>query len=257
MGTRKKKIIKNKTIKKKQTINNPKCKINSIYWVNLDRSTERRSSMNEVLKDEVFDDMKKHRVKAFDGLDPKFENYLQKNVENINLDKMSLKSYACLLSHIKAIQEFVKSGDDIAIIFEDDLSMEFKKYWKTDLETCICNAPKDWEILQLYYFLPEFTHLEKKLYTKWNNMFSCLSYIINKKGAKRFLKNLIKNNKITLDLYSVTRHEADRYIYPKLKTYVYKYPFFTHVAKDSTLHTQAVPSHKKNKTKMHKLLKNS
>ena len=43
------------------------------------------------------------------------------------------------MSHIKAIQEFVKSGDEIALIFEDDVSLKFKKYWKTDLETCIKN----------------------------------------------------------------------------------------------------------------------
>ena len=244
-------------MKNKKPLN--KCKINSIYWINLDRSTERRKSMNEVLKDPVFNDMKKHRVEAIDGLDPKFENYLQKNVENTNLDKMSLKSYACLLSHIKAIKEFLKSGDDIAIIFEDDLSMEFKKYWKTDLETCICNAPKDWEILQLYYFLYKNKHLNKNLYTKWDGMLSALAYVINKKGAKRLLKNLIKNNKFSLDLYSVTPHVADVYMYSKLKTYVYKYPFFTTVSKDTTIHKESfhLKAHKMNKKKMDELLKNS
>ena len=44
--------------------------------------------MKEVLKDQVFDDMTKHRVSAFDGLDPKFVNYLQKNVENVNFKDM-------------------------------------------------------------------------------------------------------------------------------------------------------------------------
>jgi GR25 family glycosyltransferase involved in LPS biosynthesis len=258
MGTRKNKTIKNKTIKNKKTLN--KCKINSIYWINLDRSTERRKLMNEVLKDEVFDDMKKHRVKAFDGLDSKFEKYLQKNVENVNLDKNTLKEYACLLSHIKAIQEFVKSGDDIAIIFEDDVSMEFKKYWKTTLEECICNAPKDWKILQLYYFLGARKKLETNIYTKWHDtMWSALSYVINKKGAKQILKHLIKNNKISLDLPSVTSHVADVYIYSKLKTYVYKYPFFTTVSKDTTIHEEHIHLnfHKKNKKRMSELLKNS
>jgi GR25 family glycosyltransferase involved in LPS biosynthesis len=223
--------------------------------------------MNEVLKDHVFDDMKKHRVEAFDGLDPKFENYLQKNVENTNLDKMSLKSYACLLSHIKAIKEFVKSGDDIAIIFEDDLSMEFKKYWKTTLEECICNAPKHWEIIQLYYNNTKYNNNPKllnKLYTEHtenSEYYGAVAYIINKKGARRFLKKLIKNNKFLLEKdtnNSYLRHVSDIYLYLKMKTYVYKYPFFTYLSKDTTIQRlKDVGYQKKIKKNMTKLLKNS
>jgi hypothetical protein len=101
--------------------------------------------------------------------------------------------------------------------------------------------------------------LEKEIYTKWDDtMWSALSYVINKKGAKQFLKHLIKNNKISLDLHSVTPHPADVYIYSKLKTYVYKYPFFVTVSKDTTIHEDHIhlKFHKKNKKRMTKLLKN-
>ena len=164
MVTRKNKTSKNKTSKNKTSKN--KCKINSIYWINLDRSVERRKQMIETLKDPVFNNIKKHRVKALDGTDASFLQYLKKNVENVNLEKDTLKKYACLLSHIKAIQEFANSGEKIGLIFEDDLSLQFKKYWKTDLETCICNAPKNWEIIQLYYFLAHRNKLFEQPYTE-------------------------------------------------------------------------------------------
>jgi GR25 family glycosyltransferase involved in LPS biosynthesis len=223
--------------------------------------------MKEVLKDQVFDDMTKHRVSAFDGLDPKFVNYLQKNVENVNFNRTTPKEYACLLSHIKAIQEFVKSGDEIAIIFEDDISMEFKKYWKTTLEECICKAPKDWEIIQLYYNNTKYNNNPKllnKLYTEHtenSEYYGAVAYVINKKGATRFLKKLIKNNKIILEKdtnNSYFRHVSDIYLYLQMKTYVYKYPFFTYVSKDTTIQSpKDVGYQKKIKKNMTKLLKNS
>ena len=249
MITRKNKKIKNKTLKNK-------CKINSIYWINLDRSVERRKQMIETLKDSVFNNMKKHRVKAIDATNPKFSQYLKKNVENVNLEKDTLNKYACLLSHIKAIEEFANSGEKLALIFEDDLSMKYKKYWKIDLETCICNSPKDWEIIQLYYFLEHRNHLLKQQYSensKEDHLYSAVAYIINRKGATRFLNKHQKNNKILLD--KKIRHFADYYIYDKMKTYVYKYPFFTTISNDSNIDPNDLNDHKDFKKKMEQLLK--
>ena len=252
--TRKNKTRKNKTRKNKTHINT---QIDSVYWINLNRSKERKKIMHNVLKDPIFDKMKKHRVEAFDGKKPSFDNYLT-NFTNIKIknEKVSLIEYACFLSHIKAIQEFVKSGDDIALIFEDDISLKFKKYWKTDLETCILNAPKDWEILQLFYFMDKRKTLLKNTYTFHGKkrIFSALAYIINKKGATRFLNNLIKNEKITLDAKVLPI--SDIYLYDKIKTYVYKYPFFSPISKESTIHQSHIKGHIESAALMEELLKN-
>ena len=134
--------------------------------------------------------------------------------------------------------------------------MKYKKYWKTDLETCVCNAPKDWEILQLYYFIGSNNDLFKQQYTvnsRENHFYSTAAYIINKKGATRFLNKHKKNNKILLD--KKIRHYADKYIYEKIKTYVYKYPFFTTISNDSNIDTKDLKDHKDSKKKMERLLK--
>ena len=39
----------------------------AVYWINLDRSKERRENMLTLLKDSTFDGMSKHRVQAIDA----------------------------------------------------------------------------------------------------------------------------------------------------------------------------------------------
>jgi GR25 family glycosyltransferase involved in LPS biosynthesis len=229
-------------------------KLKSVYWINLDRSVERRNLMNEVFKDPLFDSMKTHRISAIDGKDPKFETYL-KSLDNIKSDHTILV-YACMLSHVKAIQAFEQSGEELAMIFEDDVSLEMKPYWKINLETCIQKAPKDWEIIQLFYFM-DTKNLPTQLYTESTpekNYTSALAYIINRKGAKRFLAELIPNNTIVFD--KTIPHSADNYTYRKLKTYVYKYPFFIPTHNESTLHPTHLKMHKKETDRVIRLIQN-
>jgi GR25 family glycosyltransferase involved in LPS biosynthesis len=127
--------------------------VEAVYYINMDKSVERRQLMQKVLKDEVFDSMDKHRITGVDGSRKDILPYLESNLKNIKITKtFTAKTYACLLSHLNALLEFSKSKYNIALILEDDLSLEYKKYWQEDLNTCVRNAPSDWEILQLYYF---------------------------------------------------------------------------------------------------------
>jgi hypothetical protein len=41
--------------------------VDIIYWINLDRSTDRKKHMNQLLKDSVFDNIPNHRITAYDG----------------------------------------------------------------------------------------------------------------------------------------------------------------------------------------------
>jgi len=248
-----------RTIQKNKKIIKNNTKIDSVYWINMDKSTDRKKHMIKELKDPLFSGMKKYRVKGVDGDKKDIIPYLNSKIENINLNKYPPNIYACLLSHLNTILKFSKSNNNNAIIFEDDMSLEYKKYWKEDLNSCIQNAPKDWEILQVSIFLySKDTDLPNDMYTssKTKLFRSCTAYIINKKGALQFLKNNYKNNKFILD--KNIEHAADEYIYLKTKTYAYKYPYFTYTGKDSTLHSDHVKLiHIPIKQKIEKLLHNS
>ncbi len=209
--------------------------IEAVYYINMDRSVDRRRSIETVLKDKVFDSMKKYRIKGVDGKQKDILPYLHSQLKNIKINKKyTTKVYGCLLSHLHALLEFSKSNHDIALIAEDDLSLDYKKYWQEDLNTCIRNAPSDWGIIQLAYLCK----IPKKLYAPWDNNSCAAAYVVNKKSVLAFLKNHYINNQFVLDQNS-KHFVSDYYLFKYMKTYVYKYAFFTYEAKDSFIH----PSH--------------
>jgi GR25 family glycosyltransferase involved in LPS biosynthesis len=205
--------------------------------------------MLKVLKDPVFDGMAKHRVKAIDGNNVTKEE-LKSKFENVG-EKQTVKEYCCLLSHIKALRQFFKSSNHIALILEDDISLDYKPYWKENIKDCINNAPKDWELLQLSYMLDPIKTIPTKMYTNTKDhlYYGAAAYIVNKKGIRNFLKKPMFDTGIN--------HVADEYLYLKMNTYLYKYPFFTYTAKDSELHPDHIDkTHVPSKQKIEEFLKN-
>ena len=51
--------------------------------------------------------------------------------------RLSKGEYACTLSHLETIRKFSESPYEIALIFEDDVTMDYEKYWKKTLEQII------------------------------------------------------------------------------------------------------------------------
>jgi GR25 family glycosyltransferase involved in LPS biosynthesis len=109
--------------------------IEAVYYINMDKSVERRRSMEAVLKDKVFDSMKKYRIPGVDGGRNDILPYLHSQIQNIKITKKyNTKVYGCLLSHLHALLEFSKSNYEIALIVEDDLSLDYKKYWQSKMD---------------------------------------------------------------------------------------------------------------------------
>jgi GR25 family glycosyltransferase involved in LPS biosynthesis len=206
-----------------------------IYWINLDRSPEREQSMREIFNDEAFYDIDRIRFSAVDGKNDNIDDMI-----TVDEKTMSLGEYGCLLSHFEVIREFSKSTYDVALVLEDDATLDFKPYWKKSLKDVADNAPPDWEIIMLSYISNDIPEEEYTL--DKNKYWSTIAYIINKKGARRFIDKYYKNNKYIIE--SGISHEADQYIYQKIVTYVYKYPFFIYkYNENSTLHQGAVSRH--------------
>ena len=201
----------------------------AVYWINLDRSMERRENMLSLLKDAAFDGMAKHRVKAYDGGDPDDEKKIKTMIPIIPLEeKVIMKEYACLLSHLKTILLFSRSDYEYALVLEDDVSLEYKPYWRATFMECMKKAPKDWEIIQLCI---NESKLPKQLYSSEHH-YSCAAYMICKRGAKKLMQ-IYHSNYFNLD--PTIRPTADEYVYKSMKTYVYRYPFFTFANKDTTI----------------------
>ena len=211
--------------------------IDVIYWINLDRSKDRKKWMEKLLEDPVFQNIPNERISAIDGKSPGLVDSLL-NIPT-KQDGHTDVVYACLLSHLNAIREFSNSSYDVALIVEDDICLEFQQYWKNPIKKVIDHAPEDWDIIQLYYFVKDnFLNNEYTLNvdSEYN---STVAYLINKKGSKKIIDQVYVNNKYKLKMEHP--HSADNYLYRELTSYVYKYPYITHrTENDSTLHPDHV-----------------
>lgn len=212
--------------------------IDIIYWINLDRSIERREKMELLFQDDVFNSLDVKRFNAIDGKKVNVHNMI--NCDDLQITKSEC---ACLLSHMETIHSFSKSEYEIALILEDDISLEYKKYWKNNIKNIMKDAPSDWEIIQLGY-TPSIPNTK---FNNWdndddydityNNYYGAFAYIIKRKAAVKIIKNNYHDKKYLL---GNTRHlqVADSFIYYELNSYTYKYPLFTYLTDGniSTIH---------------------
>jgi GR25 family glycosyltransferase involved in LPS biosynthesis len=219
--------------------------IDMVYWVNLDRSPERRDVMNDMFNQPVFQNIPNTRFSAIDGKTVDVFSFLDSSEkENPRLNNVE---YACLLSHLEVIRTFSESENEIVLVMEDDMSLEFQPYWKKTIKEILEEAPADWEVIQLCYIgaIPE------SEYQPWFYQFSTGAYLINQKGAQKLMQ--IREN----DVYNLKIHpnppylHADSFIFSYLNTYCYKYPMFIYKDdNDSLLHDGHMDAHTESKRKI-------
>lgn len=212
--------------------------VDVIYWINLDRSTDRRQRMEAMFQDPVFKSVPIIRIRAVDGKAPNIDAILNANFEGMQPDRFTKVEYACTLSHINTIKKFSESKYKTALIMEDDMTLEFKPYWNKSVKQIMNNAPSDWENIQLCYIV--FNNKPSKLYTKnTGNYYSNGAYLINQNGAKKILNY---SNKHILN--PIIKHPADDYVINSLITYTYKYPMFIYgYNEQSTIHQDHINGH--------------
>lgn len=225
--------------------------INVIYWINLDRSINRRIFMEQMFNDPVFVNTPKYRFSAVDG---KTQNVFEIVDKNYNFPSRTNVEYACLLSHLEVIRNFYNSEEEIALVLEDDICLDFKRYWKKTLKEIMDEAPSDWEIIQLCYFGYRCSALPMKLYDDETILYSTGAYIINRKGAKKIADSFINNKYVLNPIIDIS---ADIYLYKVMKKYAYKYPYFIFKSEnDSTIHSQDVVCHENSKKITYQMLEN-
>lgn len=212
----------------------------SIYYINLDKSTDRNIAM---LKEfEKYGLISFKRVRAVDA------NKLLKNKEDITYTDESrnttMKELATTLSHMKAIKQAYTDGNSLAIILEDDMTLVLVPFWKKTILEIIDTLPKDWTILNMSHLNCSVdgenltSHSEKMC-------FSAGAYLINIKGMEKIMKYIdssgdVDNYKIMPKKKSLFLADgsADIYIYSLLEgVYYYHTPLFFERPGKSTIHS--------------------
>lgn len=218
-----------------------------IYYINMDKDTDRKQETENELR-KISNNV--HRVSGVNGR--KIKNIFMDNVDGISFyneyNRMSLPEMGCLLSHIKAIHTAYNDGNEIALICEDDISVEPYKL-TIGLEEMVRLAPVDWEYIQLFSgFGPIINDMDfnsLKFYKYSNKYWSAVCYLVNRKGMKHLLE-------ITGYPYHIKRifknfpenGVADDWIPSVLKSYTVS-PFFFAIrqVQDSTIHNDHIEAH--------------
>ena len=214
-----------------------------IYYINLERSTERNLRMCE-----TFGRLK--RIDAYDGtiLDSYSDIYIQPELRH----QQSNYVCACSFSHIKAIITAYNDMKDEVIIMEDDIHVSYKSLWRETLSDIVYNAPTNTMCIQLSCSNP--THIlnnivNGKRYIKWDvkhKSYSSCAYYINRQGMKVIYDTYYNSSSSRIELLSsnVSNVCADGdIIYPKINTYLYYLPLFDFQVSNSTIHQEDLSQH--------------
>jgi len=198
------------------------------YWINIDSNEKRRNYMTKQYEKLH---LEHYRVSAFTPKD--FDEILvQKRPLTCKFPGCNTCEYefACISSHVKAIQEGLKSGDEYFIVMEDDIYMPFT----IDYDALVKDIPRDTEILQmLVLYGPTVMQLFKMYqttgfkYFRWKYLLpSTGMYMISRKGAQKivdmFYDSNIKKYDFSKSPYQIV---ADVCLYESAVTYATTLPY--------------------------------
>lgn len=254
-----------------------------VYWINLDRSKDRRANMQSDLGSCR---IRHYRVNAVDGKDVTAFNtkvqfgddpyFLQRAGFRDRNYPISRSEFACSASHIYAIAQAFESGVPYAVICEDDVHWQAEAIDK--LKSILARMPKDCTILQLVtigppetirflyaeyinkgrHVMPREELLERLTSLGKNVLAECQgtqAYIITRRGMSNILAKFWKNNTV---YFPITENSltgsfgavADELLYhfaqgEQDRTYVFTQPFMTWQDFGSEIHSDHLPEHQR------------
>lgn len=230
------------------------------YWININTSVNRKNFMEKQFNNLNIDNI---RVPAI--IPDDFDNLLvQKRPLTCKYPGCNTCEYefACLCSHIKAMQEGLKYNDDYFIIMEDDIYMPFI----IDYESLIKDAPNDADIIQLLILYGSTVSHLYDIYKNTNQKFikwvyllpSTGMYIISRKGAQ-FLVDKFYNKSLNKYDFSSSPHQivADVLLYLTVPSYSTTVPFcYPYVKMGSEIHPDHIINHEKTIVDIKNVIKN-
>ena len=210
------------------------------YYINLDRSTERRDIMESKYTN-------LNRITAFDGNTLSTYNNITKPIKT----RSNELELACSFSHLKAIITAYENELDEVIIFEDDIYCDYIDKWDKKIDEIIKKKPANTECLILHCINPLTTTQLLKVdcdysdYNKYHIGCGAGCYYMTRKGMEIIKNKYYHDDKYCLNKWDRPTHAADHGIIHKLvKTYYYTRPLFNHQVKASTIHNENLPRHR-------------
>jgi glycosyl transferase family 25 len=214
-----------------------------IYYINLERSKDRNIFMQKNFND--FGIKEFLRIDAIDGKTENLNNYLHDT-------DLGLNSYeiCCTLSHLKAIEIFLESKEEYAIICEDDLDISISENWNFKWTDFFKLLPKNLEIIQLTLSTRKSMDINFHIHNRTFWDFGVTCYLIkrsyaqkitdyykvgNKYDFKKYKKTLIYD-KENLEFFSTEKFPTpEEIIYTINRENVYSMPIFSYKTDQNSL----------------------
>lgn len=156
-----------------------------VYYINLDRSSDRRRFMNDQFHNLDLNSDKVHRLRAVNGKNLPSYSFINKYTWS---NYMTNSRIATTLSHLKAIKAAYDNGDNHAIICEDDVSWVFVPLWECTLMEKIEALPADWLIYRLSTMHPKWKG-GPFTYYKDHKTYGAQAYVVNRKFMQLVVDN--------------------------------------------------------------------
>jgi GR25 family glycosyltransferase involved in LPS biosynthesis len=179
-----------------------------IYWINLERRPDRKKNMELILKN---NEGNHTRINAVDYAND-FAPY-----KVIHNGRLKPGEIGCICSHIIALYTFVTSStDDHAFIAEDDIDIEYCKYWKKYHYDLLQND--EIEILQMLTTSDVYNNKNMKEIETHNS--STAFYRIKRIIANKILNDFFNSRLNSINLTVHFRPVADVVIWEYGKVYL-------------------------------------
>tara|TARA_B000000477_G_scaffold113010_1_gene108190 strand:+ start:11828 stop:12565 length:738 start_codon:yes stop_codon:yes gene_type:complete len=218
-------------------------------WINIDKNEKRKAFMYKQFNENNIQNI---RVSAITPL------MFDKVLHNNHTRPLTCKhpgcitcdyEFACLCSHIKAMQECLKYDDEYFVIMEDDISLPFL----IDYNKLINSTEKKFDILQLLILynntIESLNNVFKEkniLFIKWQYLLpSTGMYIISRKSAEKLVTMYFNENKYDFSKFD-GQIVADVLLYKSVNTICSTIPYcYPNIDMGSEIHPDHLIAHQK------------
>lgn len=145
-----------------------------VYYINLDNRNDRKKHILNQLKE---------------------MNYPEERINRINAIKHEFGGLGCTRSHIKALETFLSSNEEICIIFEDDFTFYPNTYDHFHNIIKQINVPKVWDIIMISANIKKDEAFSEH-FTKALNVQTASGYMIHRNFATTLLNNYKDGEKL-------------------------------------------------------------
>lgn len=173
-----------------------------VYYINLDRSTERRAHMQAALDARG---VAHARIEAVDGREPAALAAAIRGAGDRPAEA------ACVASHLRAVRQAWRDGHDVVIVLEDDASFALLDGWPEGWQRLSAALPPRFGMLSLC--VGEEPHELDRLYRKTGDVvrfgdclyWGAVAYAIDRPGMASLLRAFERNGG-----FDVTAHPGPR-----------------------------------------------